>query len=118
MEHGQLLVKTDYTKGTLTINWEKIERVESKQLFVLETEQGNYYSGEIRTDAKESQNVDVTLGGTQTVLRQKMVVTMEQLGRRGFIALPGAVAQWHVTHTAYPVSRRTRLAWTTKSRRA
>lgn len=38
MEHGQLLVKTDYTKGTLTINWEKIERIESKQLFVLETE--------------------------------------------------------------------------------
>jgi hypothetical protein len=91
MEHGQLLVKTDYTKGTLTINWEKIERVQSKQLFVLETEQGNYYSGEIRTDAKESQNVDVTLGGTETVLRQKMVVSMEQLGR-GFIGrMKGAV---------------------------
>jgi putative salt-induced outer membrane protein YdiY len=91
MEHGQLLVKTDYTKGTLTINWEKIGRIESKQLFVLETEQGNYYSGEIRTDAKESQNVDVTLGGTQTVLRQRMVVTMEQLGR-GFIGrMKGAV---------------------------
>ena len=91
MEHGQLLVKTDYTKGTLTINWEKIERVESKQLFVLETERGNYYSGEIRSDAKESQNVDVTLGGTKTVLRQKRIVTVEQLGR-GFIGrMKGAV---------------------------
>lgn len=91
MEHGQLSIETDYTKGTLTINWEKVERIESKQLFVLETERGNYYSGEIRTDAKESQNVDVTLGGSKTVLQQKKIVTVEQLGR-GFIGrMKGAV---------------------------
>jgi putative salt-induced outer membrane protein YdiY len=91
MEHGQLSIKTDYTKGTLTINWEKVERIESEQLFVLETERGKYYSGEIRTNAKESQNVDVTLDGTLTVLQQRRVVTMEQLGR-GFIGrMKGAV---------------------------
>jgi hypothetical protein len=91
MEHGQLSVKTDYTKGTLTINWEKVERIESKQLFVLETERGNYYSGEIRTDAKESQNVDVIQGGTMTVLQQSKVVTMEQLGRGFFGRMKGAM---------------------------
>src|SRR5262245_14680554 len=91
MEHGQLLVKTAYTKGTLTINWEKVERIESKQLFVLETEKGNYYSGEIQTNAEESKNVDVTLSGTKTVLQQEKVVTMEQLGR-GFIGrMKGAI---------------------------
>ena len=91
MEHGQLLVKTDYTKGTLTINWEKVERIESKQLFVLETEKGNYYSGEIQTNAQDNRNVDVTEAGTKTTLQQGKVVTMEQLGR-GFIGrMKGAV---------------------------
>ena len=91
MEHGQISVKTPYTKGTLTINWEKVERIESKQLFVLETEKGNYYSGELQTNAQDNRNVDVTEAGTRTTLQQGKVVHIEQLGR-GFIGrMKGAV---------------------------
>jgi hypothetical protein len=91
MEHGQLLVKTSYTKGTLTIDWEKVERIESKQLFVLETEKGNYYSGEIQTNSEDNKNVDVTDAATKTTLQQNKVVTMEQLGRGFFGRMKGAI---------------------------
>src|SRR3974390_3154681 len=40
-----LYVSLDYALGTVSIDWFKIDHVESKQLFVVKTAEGSVYSG-------------------------------------------------------------------------
>ena len=44
-----LHVSVDYLLGTQSLEWSKIQRVESKQLFVVETEGGRSYVGTLST---------------------------------------------------------------------
>jgi len=44
-----LYVSLDYMLGTLSVQWSKVARVESKQLFIVKTADGSVYQGTIRT---------------------------------------------------------------------
>ena len=46
---GTLYVSFDYIDGTTKVDWAKVTRIESDQLFVVKTEDGSVYSGTLRT---------------------------------------------------------------------
>jgi hypothetical protein len=49
LDAGVLYVSFDYIDGTASVDWSKVERLESKQLFVVKTTGGAVYSGTLRT---------------------------------------------------------------------
>ena len=49
LEAGVLYVDFDYIDGTASVDWSKVARLESNQLFVVKTESGAVYTGTLRT---------------------------------------------------------------------
>ncbi|NWF82379.1 MAG: DUF481 domain-containing protein [Bryobacteraceae bacterium] len=50
LERGVLYASFDYVDGTVSINWAKVARVESRQLFIVQAEDGSVYEGALRTE--------------------------------------------------------------------
>ncbi len=88
LEFGQLHVKTGYTLGTVVINWEKVERVESPQRFTVETTGGEYFSGLLQKEAVSATvgegEVTVIEGSRATRLTGEEVVEIAQM-EAGFL---------------------------------
>ncbi len=49
LDAGVLYVSFDYIDGTTSVDWSKVARLESRQLFVVKTEDGSVYSGRLKT---------------------------------------------------------------------
>ncbi|MFZ0707075.1 MAG: hypothetical protein WAM71_15830, partial [Candidatus Korobacteraceae bacterium] len=49
LDAGVLYVSFDYIKGTTEVNWLKVHHIESKQLFLVKSGQGNSYIGTLST---------------------------------------------------------------------
>lgn len=49
LDSGVLYVNMKYILGTSSLQWSKVDHVESKQLFVVKTEDGSVYSGTLAT---------------------------------------------------------------------
>ena len=49
LESGVLYVSFDYIDGTTSVDWSKVKRIESSQLFVVKTEDGIVYTGNLET---------------------------------------------------------------------
>jgi hypothetical protein len=49
LEEGVLYASFDYVDGTISIDWSKIARVESTQLFIVLTQSGSTYLGTLKT---------------------------------------------------------------------
>ncbi len=51
---GVLYVKFDYIDGTTSVDWSKVAKIESKQLFLVKTADGSVYSGTLDTAENET----------------------------------------------------------------
>jgi len=49
LNSGVLYVSVDYIDGTASVNWSKVARLESTQLFIVKTEDGSAYTGALKT---------------------------------------------------------------------
>ena len=49
LEAGVLYVSFDYIDGTASVEWSKVARLESNQLFIVKTEDGSVYTGRLKT---------------------------------------------------------------------
>lgn len=49
LDEGVLYVSFDYIDGTASVQWSKVARLESKQLFIVKTEDGSVYTGSLNT---------------------------------------------------------------------
>lgn len=49
LERGVLYASFDYVDGTVAMQWSKVARVESTQLFIVHVQDGSIYAGTIRT---------------------------------------------------------------------
>jgi hypothetical protein len=49
LESGVLYVSFDYIDGTTSVQWSKVARLESDQLFIVKTEDGSVYTGRLNT---------------------------------------------------------------------
>jgi len=49
LDSDVLYIKLDYVLGTISVDWKKVDHIESKQLFLIKTQDGLVYSGTIST---------------------------------------------------------------------
>jgi len=49
LDKGTLYVSFDYVDGTVSVDWSKVAHLESQQFFIVKTEDGLIYQGELRT---------------------------------------------------------------------
>jgi hypothetical protein len=49
LDAGVLSVSFDYIDGTTSVQWSKVARLESNQLFIVKTEDGSVYTGTLNT---------------------------------------------------------------------
>jgi hypothetical protein len=79
LDAGVLYVSIDYVDGTTSVDWSKVAKLESKQLFVVKTEDGSVYTGELRTEeagANRPVQIKVLLAEQEEVLNRSEVVRM------------------------------------------
>jgi putative salt-induced outer membrane protein YdiY len=78
LSDGVLYVSLDYIQGTSSVDWLKVHRLESKQLFIVTTGNGSVYTGAIRTDdnaAERPIRIVPTETSEQPVVVQRSSVT-------------------------------------------
>ena len=49
LDADTLSISLDYAAGTVSIDWGKVDHIESKQLFLVKTQGGLVYSGSLST---------------------------------------------------------------------
>jgi hypothetical protein len=77
-----LYIKLDYVLGSISVNWSKVDHVESKQLFLVKTRDGSVYSGTLSTVSSSNARpvkIDVLEPPSKKVeLDQSQITQMEQ----------------------------------------
>lgn len=80
LDSGVLYVSLDYILGTSSLQWSKVDHLESRQLFVVKTEDGSVYSGTLST-AEDQRPVKIEVIESvekTTLLERRQVVQMYQ----------------------------------------
>jgi hypothetical protein len=82
LDNGVLYISMEYIIGTSSMQWSKVHHLESKQLFLVKTQDGTVYEGTLRTGAEpEEQPVKIEVMETpeQTVtIDRSRIVEMDQ----------------------------------------
>ncbi len=94
LERGQLAIKTSYTLGTIYVDWEKVERIESKQYFRVEASSGEFYTGAVELEpSQEAEERDLRIRGVagEFEIPHREVVLVDQLERGWLQNLYGSV---------------------------
>ena len=78
LEKGQLSVKPDYASSAFAIDWGKVERLESSQLFVVTDPNGVSYSGTL-TAGPHPHTITI-IESAKTTLPHESVVEIAELG--------------------------------------
>ena len=81
LDQGVLYVSFDYIDGTTSVDWSKVLRLESKQLFVVKTASGEVYSGTLKTPEKPADQpvkieVMASAAHEAAVIERAQIVTM------------------------------------------
>src|SRR6516165_6431071 len=75
---GVLYVSMSYILGTSSIDWSKVARVESKQLFIVKTQDGSVYRGMLTTaEAQGSRPISIDVieaSGNRASVGQEQIV--------------------------------------------
>ena len=94
LDRGVLYIGLDYVDGTISVDWSKVERLDSKQLFRVETAAGITYSGTLRMVASpgdQPRRIEVLEDQQQAanVVEQSKVVGADQYGDSTWSRLHG-----------------------------
>ncbi len=80
LDSGVLYVNMDYILGTSSVQWSKVHHVESKQLFIVKTQDGSVYTGMLTTaGAPGERPMKIEVAETtekKVVLERRQVVEM------------------------------------------
>ena len=83
---GVLYVSMNYILGTSDVQWSKVDHIESKQLFLVKTEDGSVYTGALSTAETvggRPMTIEVVESpGKQVDLERRTVVQMDQTSER------------------------------------
>jgi len=86
LSEGVLYISMQYILGTSQVQWSKVDHIESKQLFLVKTEDGRVYTGTLSTASVEQGRpmtiAVVELSGQQAQLERPKVVQMDQTSAR------------------------------------
>ena len=82
LNSGVLSVSLDYVDGTISVDWSKVARLESNQLFVVLTQSGSSYEGTLVTpEATPDQPVKIQViqtTGNKVEIERSQIVKMNQ----------------------------------------
>jgi Protein of unknown function, DUF481 len=82
LDSGTLSVNFDYISGTASLDWSKVDHLESKQLFLVKTQDGSVYRGTLRTvdsSAKRPIQFEISEGPDHTVtIDQPKIIRMTE----------------------------------------
>jgi hypothetical protein len=86
LDAGVLYASFDYIEGTTSVDWSKVDRLESKQLFLVKTEDGSAYTGTLSTaESGSSRPVEIEVAESAeaiVALEQKRIVAIDQTSDR------------------------------------
>ncbi len=86
LNEGVLYLDMEYILGTSSVQWSKVERLESKQLFLVKTENGSVYTGTLSTaDTTDARPVQIQVAetpGTQVVIDRTHIVEIDTTSER------------------------------------
>ena len=95
LEAGVLYVSLDYVDGTVMVDWLKVARIESHQLFIVKTQDGSVYTGTLQTPkspARQPLQIQVLPAPEQpTVMDRSQVVEMIQTSEQFWQRFSGDV---------------------------
>ena len=95
LDAGVLFISIDYVDGTTQVDWSKVARLESKQLFVVKTADGSVYTGELRTEEtgpNRPVQIKVLLAEQEEVVNRSQVVRMVATSERFWDRFNGDVS--------------------------
>jgi len=96
LDAGVLCVSFDYIKGKTQVDWSKVHHIESKQLFLVKTQDGNNYTGTLFTAETEG-------------ARPVQIEIVEDIGEKVVFAKPCRGHVSDVETLLTPVQRRDQL---------
>lgn len=95
LDSGVLYVNLDYIDGTSSVQWSKVQHLESKQLFVVKTEDGSVYSGTLHTmesPAGRPIHIEITESPERAeTVEQSQIVDLDQTSDRFWQRFNGQV---------------------------
>jgi Protein of unknown function, DUF481 len=91
---GVLYMSMEYILGTSSVQWSKVARLESKQLFLVKTEDGSVYTGPLNTtDTPAGLPLEITVAETsgKKVIDSSRIVEMDSTSENFFQRFNGNV---------------------------
>jgi hypothetical protein len=86
LDSGVLYVNMDYILGTSSVQWSKVDHLESKQLFLVKTQEGSVYTGTLSTaETAEARPMKIEVAENpehKVVLEQPQIVKMGETSDR------------------------------------
>jgi Protein of unknown function, DUF481 len=90
-----LYINVDYMLGTISVDWTKVAHIESKQLFLVKTQDGTIYTGKLSTPESPSgrplQIEVLEPPGEKVTLDQRQVVNVDETSTSKWQRLNGQV---------------------------
>jgi len=105
LDHGILYAKLDYVDGTITIDWSKVKRVDSFQIFTVVTARGSTYTGTLTSaESPEDQPVRIEVADAasqqSSSVEQSEIVHAEEYGDSIWHRLHGSLTNGFNYHKA------------------
>jgi len=95
LDSGVLYVSFDYILGTSSVDWSKVNHLESKQQFLVKTEDGSVYTGAIKTaESSTSRPIKIEISETSDkseVVEQSRIVVVDQISDKFWQRFNGSV---------------------------
>jgi hypothetical protein len=95
LDSNVLYLRLDYVLGTISVNWSKVDHIESKQLFLVKTQDGSVYSGTLSTVSSVNARpikIEVLEPSSRKVdVDQTQVTQMEQTAENFFERFNGQI---------------------------
>lgn len=96
LDQGVLYINLDYAQGTVQVDWSKVRRVESKQLFMVRTQDGHNYVGALSMEEADKERIvrieardDIAVSGSA---KQREVVMINQTSPNLWKRFNGAIS--------------------------
>jgi hypothetical protein len=90
LDRAYLYVKLDYVDGTVSVDWSKVDRVDSAQLFIVRTASGDLLTGPLATLSTPGEAREIAIGKGHS-LPLSQVVSIEQSAATFWEGLHGGI---------------------------
>ena len=95
LHSNTLYISVDYFLGTISVDWSKVDHIESKQLFLVRTQDGTVYTGALSTPEAPGQRPKeieiLNAPESEITLQRKQVIDMTQTSSSFWQRLNGQI---------------------------